>query len=327
MSLDQAFDEYQKTVDADPTQVTEARERRDIFKAALGAEDDVAEVWGSGSLRRSTHTGPLIHDLDLVVVFDRAAHPGWGEPGNNTAADSLDVLHDKIVKLLGNSGTVKELVRRADPRRHAVKCFIDLPGAPEGFTVDAMPALNHNGALLIPEKTDADTSLWVPSDPQHLVREIARRSRDWDCFLRMVRVVKKWRRRAEVEGKVKSLVMEVLALHHLPAGSSRPDALRRFFTAAATAVGNGPVTDPADLCGEIQPDLDRVGLQNSLLNAADLADQACDAAANGYTDDAKKFWREVFGSEFPAPKGKANIGPTLLVPAVAKRPIKDAPQG
>lgn len=327
MSLDEAFDEYQKTVDADPTQVTEARDRRDVFKAALGAEAEVAEVWGSGSLRRSTHTGPTIHDLDLVVVFDQVMYPDWGQPGNNTAAESLDVLHDKIVKLLGNSGTEAELVRLASPRRHAVKCFIDIPGDPEGFTVDAMPALNHNGALLIPVKTDADTSEWMASDPQHLVREIARRSGEWDYFLRMVRVVKKWRKRAEVESEVKSLVMEVLALHHLPTNTSRPDALRRFFTAAATAVATAPVTDPANLCGEIQPDLDRVGLHDSLLNAADLADQACDAAANGYTDDAKKLWREVFGNDFPAPKGKANVGPTLLVPAVVKRPIKDAPQG
>lgn len=326
MSLDEAFDEYQKSVDADPDQVKEARQRRDTFKAALGAEADVVEVWGSGSLRRSTHTGPLIHDLDLVVVFDRNDHSGWGEPGNNTAADSLDVLHDKITKLLGNKGTVEKLVRRADPRRHAVKCFIDLPGAPEGFTVDAVPALHDNGPLLIPEKTDDNTSIWVPSDPLYLVREIAERSADWDYFLRLVRVVKKWRKRAQVEGKVKSLVMEVLALHHLPV-DTRPNALRRFFTAAATAVGNGPVTDPAELCGEIQPDLDRIGLRESLLNAADVADQACDAAANGHTDDAKKLWRDVFGSDFPAPKGKANVGPALIVPAVTKRPIKDAPQG
>jgi hypothetical protein len=120
--------------------------------------------------------------------------------------------------------------------------------------------------------------------------------------------------------------MEVLALDHLPTDTSRPDALRRFFTAAAHAVVLAPPTDPAGLCGEIQPDLDRIGLHDSLLKAADLADQACDAAVNGYTDDAKKLWRDVFGSDFPAPAGKAKVGPMLL-PSVGKRPIKDAPQG
>jgi hypothetical protein len=326
MTLDEAFDQYQETVDADPTQVTEARERRDTFKGALEPESDVVEVWGSGSLRRSTHTGPLIHDLDLVVVFDRDQHSGWGEPGNDTAVDALYLLHDKIKLLLGNQGTLEQLVRRAEPRRHAVKCFIDLPGAPEGFTVDAMPALLHDGALLIPERNDDGSSLWVPADPQFLVREIARRSSDWEYFLRLVRVVKKWRKRAKVEGKVKSLVMEVLALHYLPTGS-RPEALLRFFTAAATAVGNGPVVDPADVCGEIQPDLDYVGLHKSLLEAAELADQACDAADGGRTDDAKRLWRKIFGSDFPAPAGTVTTAPALTVPAVVKRPIKDAPQG
>lgn len=324
MSLNEAFDDHQKQVDADPTQVTESRERRDTFKGALGAEPDVVEVWGSGSLRRSTHIGPTIHDLDLVVVFEPGAHPQWGEPGDS-AADALEVLGDKVHTLLGAThGTVEKLVRRADPRDHAVKCFIDLPGDPEGFSVDAMPALKHNGALLIPEK---HSSLWVPADPQYLVAKIAERNADWDYFLRMIRVLKAWRKRAQVEGKVKSLVMEVLALQHLPGGYSRPEALKRFFTSAATAVGNEPVTDPAGLCGEIQPDLDRTGLRDSLLHAADLADQACEAAEGGHTDDAKKLWREVFGKDFPAPKGKPKVGPTLIVPAVAPRPIKDAPQG
>lgn len=324
MSLAAAFDSFQKQVDADPTQVKEARERRETFKSALGAESDVVEVWGSGSLRRSTHIGPKIHDLDLVVVFDPHKHAGWGEPGDS-AADALDVLGGKVNKLLGvTNGTVEKLVRIASPRNHAVKCFIDLPNDTEGFTVDAMPALKHNGVLLIPER---ESSTWVLADPQYLVVEIKKRNADWDYFLRMVRVLKAWRKRADVEVKVKSLVMEVLALHHLPGGYSRPEALKRFFTAAATAVGNGPVTDPAGLCGEIQPDLDRIGLRDSLLHAADLADQACDAADGGHTDDAKKLWREVFGNDFPAPQGKPKTSPALIVPAVAPRPIKDAPQG
>ena len=324
MSLGAAFDALQKQVDADPTQVKEARKRRETFKSALGAESDVVEVWGSGSLRRSTHIGPKIHDLDLVVVFEPNEHPGWGEPGDS-AADALEVLGGKVTQLLGaTNGTVEKLVRIAWPRNHAVKCFIDLPDDDDGFTVDAMPALKHNGALLIPEKS---SSVWIPADPQYLVAEVKKRNADWHYFLRMVRVLKAWRKRAEVEGKVKSLVMEVLALHHLPSGYSRPEALKRFFTAAATAVGNEPVTDPADLCGEIQPDLDRIGLRDSLLNAADLADQACDAADGGHIDDAKRLWREVFGSDFPAPKGKPKISPALIVPAVEPRPIKDAPQG
>ncbi|GIE93867.1 hypothetical protein [Paractinoplanes rishiriensis] len=324
MTLNEAFDAFQEKVDADPEQVKEARTRRDTFKAALGGEADVAEVWGSGSLRRSTHIGPKIHDLDLVVIFESDEHPEWGQAGDS-AGEALDVLGGKVNKLLGAThGTVEKLVRLASPRDHAVKCFIDLPGDKDGFTVDSMPALRHNGALLIPEKS---SRLWVPADPMYLVQEIAKQSAKWDFYLRMIRVLRWWTRRAEVEDKVKKLVMEVLALHHLPTGYSRPEALKRFFTAAAVAVGDGPVEDPAGHCGEIQRDLDYVGLRNSLSDAADLADQACEAAEQGYTDDAKRLWRDVFGSDFPAPKGKASAGPALIVPAVAPRRIRDAPQG
>jgi hypothetical protein len=35
----------------------------------------------------------------------------------------------------------------------------------------------------------------------------------------------------------------------------------------------------------------------------------------------------VFGEDFPAPKGKISGTPALIVPTVAPRRIKDAPQG
>jgi hypothetical protein len=76
-----AQDAFQEKVDADPEQVKEARARRDTFRAALGGGADIAEVWGSGSLRRSTHIGPKIHDLDLVVIFDSNEYPEWDSPG------------------------------------------------------------------------------------------------------------------------------------------------------------------------------------------------------------------------------------------------------
>jgi hypothetical protein len=39
-----------------------------VFKKALQAKGDVLEVFGSGSLRRSTQLKP-VHDVDLVVVL------------------------------------------------------------------------------------------------------------------------------------------------------------------------------------------------------------------------------------------------------------------
>jgi hypothetical protein len=52
--LDEAFDEFQRAVNADKDHVALARERRDIFMDGLAGEDDVDEVIASGALARRT---------------------------------------------------------------------------------------------------------------------------------------------------------------------------------------------------------------------------------------------------------------------------------
>jgi hypothetical protein len=321
MGLFSAFDDYQNVVNADLDQVNLARARRKVFKSALAAEHDVAEVFGSGSLARSTQLAP-IHDVDMIVVFDPPEHPGWGLPGES-AQESLSYLGNRVNVLLGAThGSVDQIVRLATPRNHAVKCFLDDPDDPGSFTVDAMPALRQaDGTLLIPEALSKD---WVPADPEYLIRQVADRQAQWLYYRPMVRVLKNWRLGVPVEGKVKSLVMEVLALECLPAAGSRPEALRAFFTAAAVRV-NGSISDPAGLCGEIQPDLDKAGLRTALENASELATLACAAAADGDADQALQVWAQLFGAEFPAPA--ANSHPAVYAPTlITSRPVKDAPQ-
>jgi predicted nucleotidyltransferase len=80
VSVTDAFNEFQSIVNADVEQVKEARSRRDLFKDAFILESDVDEVISSGSLARGTHKDP-IHDVDVVIVYDGAQHPEWGEPG------------------------------------------------------------------------------------------------------------------------------------------------------------------------------------------------------------------------------------------------------
>jgi len=324
MGLDEAFDEFQKTVDADRDQVVLARERRDTFKKAFGSESDVADVFGSGSLARSTQLKP-VHDVDLVIVYDHDKHPDWGQPGDS-AESALDYVRGRVNTLLGaTNGSVDTLVRLARWRNHAVKCFIDDPDDPDAFTVDAMPALRQpDNTLLIPE---ALSERWVTADPEDLIRRVAKHQSDWEYFRPMVRVLKQWRKSVSVEGKIKSMVMEVLALECMPRDGSRTAALRAFFTAAAVRV-NSEIADPAGHCGAIQPDLDAVGLRTALEEAAEIATQACAAAENGDTDDALRAWQEIFGQDFPAPAPTKSsylggTGPALITP----RPVKDAPQG
>lgn len=120
MGVEQAFDDFQDIVNADKEHVDLARDRRDIFKGAFNAEPDVAEVFGSGSLARSTQLDP-VHDVDLVVVYRGTDHPDWGQPGES-AADVLEYTRGRVKHLLGAThGTVDKLVRHTRWRNHAVK--------------------------------------------------------------------------------------------------------------------------------------------------------------------------------------------------------------
>lgn len=96
-------------------------------------------------------------------------------------------------------------------------------------------------------------------------------------IVKLVRVLKRWNRDMAVG--MKSLFVEVLALSHLEPGT-RADALARFFAAGTVAI-LGPVEDPAGLCGEIQPDLDRQAAKLVFNGAADLSWRAIEAAKGG----------------------------------------------
>lgn len=332
MDIDEAFDDLQDAANADPDQVREARERRAKFKTAFESLDDVVEVVYSGSLERSTQREP-INDVDVIIVYDATEHSDWGKPGDS-AEDALDHTRTRTNELLGaTSGTVDKLVRLARVRNHAVKCFIDDPDDPDAFTVDAMPALRQpDGTLLVPEKLSRD---WIPTDPERLIRDVADRQKEWDEFRNLVRVLKLWK---DVQDTgLKSLTVEILALDNLPEESNRAKALQRFFSAAEVAI-ESPICDPADLCGEIQPDLDKSKAREAIKAAASSAWKAVNAQEDGDTDRAACLWRNVFGDAFPEPPdgcaddddSKIGDGLTVGIGGVGvtqPRPVTDVPQG
>lgn len=93
-----------------------------------------------------------------------------------------------------------------------------------------------------------------------------------------------------------------------------------------------PVEDPAGLCGEIQPDLERARARDRFMTAADSSWRAVEASARGEEALAMCLWREVFGEIFPEPPegcSKTKGAPALIGVAAArpKRKIVDAPQG
>jgi hypothetical protein len=225
------------------------------------------------------------------------------------------------MELLGADAGQAEAVRLTRLQNHAVKCFLDDPNDPDAFTVDVTPALvRPEGGFWIPQRND---SMWVATNPQVLEDDVAARHAAWRQFAKLVRVLKRWN--ADHGVVMKSLVVEVLALPHLPV-ANRPEALARFFTAASTAVW-APIVDPAGLCGEIQPDLDRTAAHAALSAAADRAWQAVNDDARGEERAAMCGWREVFGHIYPEPEGGcgaskskgAAFGAPALVPSKPRK--------
>lgn len=302
MKVSTAFDTYQVVVNAPKEQVIEARRRRDLFRDAFA--DETEKVSPSGSLARGTQHDP-IKDVDTILVFDADEFPDWGKPGQS-AQDALDHVHARVKGLLGTDGTFAAgEVRLIKPRNHSVKCFLDDPEADAPFTVDAMPALRQDdGTLLIPESRSSE---WVLTNPGLLIDEALTAHKVGRIYAPMVRVLKRWAK-TRTGVNVKSLYIEVLALECLPKTGTQQDALSSFFTATAVRV-NDPVCDPADLCGEIQPDIDRVALRDQLDRAAELAASAVLHESWGQDNVAVSKWGEIFGPDFPkADSGGGNGG-------------------
>jgi hypothetical protein len=324
LSVDKGFDQLQSEVDVPRDVMREARRRRDLFRSALPKVEDVTKVIPTGSLARGTHKDPL-HDVDLVCLFKADAHPEWGQPGASADA-ALEHTRGLVTDLLGHEdGSEGREVRLIRKQNHALRCFLDDPDEEDPFTVDVAPALRHpESGLLIPQQRSSD---WIRTDPEYLMELVAKRHAEWNQFAKLVRALKRWS--ADRSTGMKSLVVEVLALYHMP-DLGRAEALARFFAAASGAIWK-PVEDPAGLCGEIQPDMDRDKANSELSNAADVAWRAVDAAGRGETDRAMCLWREIFDDIYPEPSGGCGTAkaPGLIVaPALRpKRRVVDAPQG
>ena len=134
--------------------------------------------------------------------------------------------------------------------------------------------------------------------------------------MQLIRVLKRWSK--DNSRVIKGLTIEVLALDHLP-DAERPVALARFFEGALNRIRE-PILDPAGLCGEVQPDLDRDRAEDLLRKAADLSARAVVAAQRGKIEDAQCLWRKLLGEIFPEPPGgcaKESNGSGVQVGATA----------
>ena len=162
-----------------------------------------------------------------------------------------------------------------------------------------MPALLSEGRYLVPEFA---TKTWILTDPRDLIAKVAARHAAWGKYAGTIRMLKAWAAAHSTEdAPIKSLVMEVLALDYLPTNHTRPVALREFFTAATFQIENHTVvSDPADLCGPIQPNLDYTTFADLLRAARYEAILACSAQARGDDTAAITHWGKSSAARSPS---------------------------
>jgi len=318
MESDDGFDAFSEEIKSDPLGVLLAKWQRDAFTRKLKKLPDVIEVIPSGSLARGTHIGP-VHDIDLIVVFDKSAHPDYGS-GPESARAALTHLENKLLEQLHPLSGTEALLKGTEQRTHVVNCHGGSTGPyaeiiPSAPPVDVMPAVREKphllerSHLLVPELAAEGESRWVDVDPETFMRQVEQRQREWKYFTEVIRMVRAWAEHEHLD--MKTVAIEVMVLTYCPRPRmfetlSRGEAIARFFNAASKK-NITSLTDPAGRCGKIDPHMNFGKLQRKLKDTAQLARQAMDAEykwKNRFQlmQDATHpdvFWRQLFGKEYP----------------------------
>ena len=321
MESDDGFDAFSKEIKSDPLGVLLAKWRRDAFTRELKKLPDVIEVIPSGSLARGTHIGP-VHDVDLIVVFDKSANPDYGS-GPESARAAMTHLENKLLEQLHPLSGTEALLKGTKQRTHVVNCHGSSTGRyaeiiPSAPPVDVMPAVREKphllerSHLLVPELATQGESRWVDVDPETFMRQVEQRQREWKYFTEVIRMVRAWAEHEHLD--MKTVAIEVMVLTYCPRPRmfqtlSRGEAVARFFKAASEAHVKS-LKDPAGRCGEIDPHINFGELQRKLNGAAGLARQAMDAEyawknrlqMGEAVTHPDVFWRKLFGNEYPKAK-------------------------
>ncbi len=313
LTIGQVFDLFQDRVSASPADLKLARRRVRMVRRSMKRDRCVRTTLLSGSFARRTQCHP-IHDVDLIAVFEKKARPDW-DRDHGSAEAALREVEAILERHLGRGdGLGSGRIMKLELRNRVVECHLDVrdqEGNPRSFAVEIMPTVwskelapgvRLTSALRAPGRRQ---NRWITTDPLYLRRRFTLRRWAWRHFAPMARMLREWR--DHNSPGLKSLVVDILALEHIPRRFLRPfltrqEAFLGFFEKAAVAVRSG-VFDPAGRCGEIQPGLDRALLSSKLEESAERARSALQLERAGNHHAAVCIWRLIFGPNFPEPPG------------------------
>ena len=267
---------------------TAERERADYQQRALretlrARVPGVSRDFLAGSYARHTAIRPL-HDIDLVIVLERAARPAVLPPPSSILREVRSALQGAYP-----SHELPVLQNRS--------VHIEFTGTGIGY--DLVPAIADVGrpdVLRIPDRGRDD---WIPTSPERHIEWGRRANEAAGSKLKpLVKFLKAWRRAHRVG--IRSFHLEVLCgrlLTSPPGDYARglsflfqalPDAVRR--TCEDPADAGGPALDQG-----FAPD-DRQRVCNALADARSSFAAAVSAANGGSASVARTTLDRLFGS-------------------------------
>lgn len=275
-----------------------ARRQRDALRGHLEGDFAVAEFLISGSFKRRTAIRPL-NDIDLFVVFDPDAEEEL------RAAPPMTILK-KVLDVLDDAYPTKE-----KPKAQSRSVNVEFAGT--GLSFDVVPAFPDGvNGYVIP---DREAGAWIRTNPRvHKAHATAANEASGKKAKPIVKALKSWNSR-QPDKLVRSFHLELMVYEALPSNpGTYADGIAKALRAMASRVlyampepaGVGPHVD----AGMTNDERTRAG--KAFGEAADLADNAIDAASRGETSEAHHYWSTLLGSAYPE-KGKA---PSKGAPAI-----------
>src|SRR5262249_7606731 len=146
------------------------------------------------------HIGP-VHDVDLIVVFDKSVHPDYGK-GPESARAAMTYLEEKLLEQLHPLSGTEALIKGTEQRTHVVNCHGGPTGRDAEFIPSApplagMPAVRKEphllgkSPLLVPELGGGGDK-WIDVDPETFMRLVEQRQREWKYFTEVIQMVRAW---------------------------------------------------------------------------------------------------------------------------------------